>query len=145
MKKYKFKNIVKSASGIIKIVIKGVNTNIELMCTLAHLGSSLKKLCSEYGVPEQFQKLDTQDWRESGKKYKQHINKDNETQETMRWEIVEQIREYSENDVLALGYIWLVYIQTMSEICKMSKEEVIKCPTTPSLTWKSVVSKIEEN
>lgn len=57
---------------------------------------------------------------------------------------MEELREYSENDVLALGYIWITYVQTMASITGLSRQEVLKCPTTPSLTWKTIVGKIEE-
>lgn len=51
LKNYKFKSIVKSASGIIKLEVRGKNTRVFFMCTLAHLGVSLAKLCEEYEVP----------------------------------------------------------------------------------------------
>jgi len=53
---YKFKTVIKSGSGLIKVVLIVAKTDqksirLNFMCTLAHIPGSLEQLAKDYGSP----------------------------------------------------------------------------------------------
>lgn len=117
---YKFKTVIKSGSGLIKVVLivaskEQKSVRLNFMCTLAHIPGSLEQLAKDYGSPILKGSLDHK-----------AVNQSNYMDLKPEW------LPYLIKDVQALGFVWTKYYKQMQELTGLA---VHKSLSSPSLAW----------